>query len=299
MSVAQATSSTTAQLRREAETLAEKFPPLLASAERLAACVMPGEHGRRRVGTGDEFWQYRPSSAGDEISMIDWRRSARSDDALFVREKEWQAVQSVMIWLDMGRSMHFSSSKSLPSKVDMARRLALALAILLMRGGERVGLANSGLPPRNGHAQLMRLNSAIAEGEDTTDYPVPELADAPARTRAVLLSDFLGDLEPVRQAVTGAADRAIEGVLLQVLDPQEEAFPFAGRTVFESMGGTLTHETLKADELRDRYLERLADRKAELWELARLAGWQFNVCRTGSPASAALLWLYMALAREH
>ncbi|MXY33221.1 MAG: DUF58 domain-containing protein [Boseongicola sp. SB0664_bin_43] len=260
---------------------------------------MPGEHGRRRVGLGDEFWQYRPSSAGDEIGMIDWRRSARSDDALFVREKEWQAVQSVMIWMDMGRSMHFASSRSLPSKIDMARRLALALAILLMRGGERVGLANSGLPPRNGHAQLMRLNSAIAEGEDATDYPVPELADAPARTRAVLLSDFLGDLEPVRLAVTGAADRAIEGVLLQVLDPQEEAFPFEGRTVFESIGGTLMHETLKADELRDRYLERLADRKAELWELARLTGWQFNVCRTGSPASAALLWLYMALDREH
>ncbi len=258
---------------------------------------MPGEHGRRRVGPGDEFWQYRPSGAGDEIGMIDWRRSARSEDALFVREKEWQAVQSVMVWLDMGRSMHFASSGSLPSKIEVARRLALALAILLMRAGERVGLANGGLPPRNGHAQLMRLNSAMAEGVDASDYAVPGLADAPARTRAVLLSDFLGDLGPIRDAVSAAAGRAIDGVLLQVLDPQEEAFPFEGRTLFESMGGTLAHETLKAGELRDRYLRRLADRKAELSEIARLAGWQFHACRTGSPASGALLWLYMALAR--
>ncbi|MEO0918440.1 MAG: DUF58 domain-containing protein, partial [Pseudomonadota bacterium] len=112
-------------LRRDAEALAAPLPPLLADAEHLAASVMSGAHGRRRVGQGDEFWQYRPSHAGDEARMIDWRRSARADDALFVREKEWQAAQSVMLWLDMGQSMQFASTKDLPSKAAEARRLAL------------------------------------------------------------------------------------------------------------------------------------------------------------------------------
>ena len=104
-----------AGLRRDAETLAAPLPPLLAAAEHLASSVMTGAHGRRRVGQGDEFWQYRPSHAGDEARMIDWRRSARADDALFVREKEWQAAQSVMLWLDMGQSMQFASTKNLPT----------------------------------------------------------------------------------------------------------------------------------------------------------------------------------------
>ena len=51
---------------------------------------------------------------------------------------------------------------------------------------------------------------------------------------------------------------SVRGVLLQVLDPSEEQFPFKGRTIFESMGGTLTHETLKANDLRD-ILERADD----------------------------------------
>ncbi len=56
----------------------------------------------------------------------------------------------------------------------------------------------------------------------------------------------------------------MKGALVQILDPQEEAFPFDGRTIFESVGGTLRHETLKAGDLRDRYLERLSERKARL-----------------------------------
>jgi uncharacterized protein (DUF58 family) len=288
-----------AGLRRDAEALAAPLPPLLASAEHLAASVMPGAHGRRRVGQGDEFWQYRPSHAGDEARMVDWRRSARSDDALFVREKEWQAAQSVMLWLDMGQSMQFSSAKDLPTKAAEARRIALALSVLLIRAGERVGLTNLGMPPRAGQVQLMRLTTAFATQQDEADYAVPDLRAAPFRSRAVFVSDFMGDLEPVERALTGAADRGIDGAVLQVLDPQEEAFPFDGRTIFQSMGGTLKHETLKAGDLRDRYLERLAARKDALRRLTRTIGWQFHTHHTGGSASAALLWLYTALERGH
>lgn len=288
-----------ASLRQDAEALAGPLPPLLAAAEHLAASVMPGEHGRRRVGQGDEFWQYRPSHAGDEARMIDWRRSARSEDTLFVREKEWQAAQSVSIWLDMGRSMEFSSSRNLPTKADDARRLALALSVLLIRAGERVGLTNLGLPPRAGQLQLMRLTTALAAEEDTEDYAAPDLRGAPSRSRAVFVSDFLGPMQPVEKALSEAADRGIDGALLHVLDPQEEAFPFDGRTIFESIGGTLRHETLKAGDLRDRYLDRMAERKDALKTLARRTGWQYHLYHTGTSAGAALLWLYTALERRH
>ena len=288
-----------ARLRQDAETLAGPLPPLLAAAEHLAASVMAGEHGRRRVGQGDQFWQYRPSHAGDEARSIDWRRSARSDDGLFVREKEWQAAQSVMIWLDTGQSMEFSSAKSLAKKSDVARTLSLALAVLLIRGGERVGLSNAGLPPRSGQVQLMRLTSSMAEVAEAAEYIGPELRGVPARSRAVFVSDFLGDIGAVKAALTRAADRGVSGALVQVLDPEEEAFPFDGRTIFESIGGTMAHETLKAGDLRDRYLERLAARKDELQSLCRATGWQYHCHHTDKPSASALLWLYGALERVH
>ena len=288
-----------ARLRQEAETLAGPLPPLLAAAEHLAASVLSGEHGRRRTGQGDQFWQYRPSHAGDEARMIDWRRSARADDALFVREKEWQAAQSVMLWLDTGQSMEFTSAKDISTKADTARRLALALSLLLVRGGERVGLSNAGLPPRTGQVQLMRLTASLSEPAENQEYAAPELRGVPARSRAVFFSDFLGDISGVEAALTRAADRGVSGALCQLLDPEEEAFPFDGRTIFKSVGGTLQHETLKAGDLRDRYLERLAARKDKLQSLTRATGWQYLCHHTDRSASGALLWLYTALERVH
>ncbi len=85
--------TTPAALRRKSAELAGALPPLLADAERLAAMVLLGEHGRRHSGMGDEFWQYRVAVDGDEARQIDWRRSARSD-VHFIRQKEWQAAQS-------------------------------------------------------------------------------------------------------------------------------------------------------------------------------------------------------------
>jgi len=283
-------------LRQSADAEAANLPPLLARAEHLAGTVLLGEHGRRRAGLGDDFWQYRPVHTGDTSRMIDWRRSGRSD-AQFVREREWQIAQTVMFWVDTAASMGFSSDKNLPDKFIRAQVLALSAAILLMRGGERIGLTGNTLAPRRGEVQIMRMADAMARstGTEKTDFGAPDARGIQSHARAVFISDFMGDIGPVQAALTDAADRGVRGVLLQVLDPAEESFPFSGRTVFESMGKTLRHETLKAAELKDRYLQRLSERKATLTDLCRLTGWQYHCHHTGESAQSALLWLYRAL----
>ena len=282
-------------LRARAETLGQSLPPLLAAAEHLSATVILGEHGRRRAGMGDEFWQYRPAHAGDSARMIDWRRSARADTHS-VREREWQAAQSVILWVDTARSMAFTGDKARPPKADRARLLALALAMLLLRGGERVGLAGDAAPPRSGRGQVDRLALALAD-DGAADYGAPVASGMVAHGRAVFLSDFLGDLTGVEQAMARASDKGVRGALVQVLDPAEESFPFDGRTIFESMGGTLRHETLRAGDLKARYLARLAERKDRLAALGRASGWHYLTHHTGESAQAALLWLYRAMER--
>ncbi|SFR15179.1 DUF58 domain-containing protein [Poseidonocella sedimentorum] len=281
-----------AALRSRAEATAAGVPALLAAAEHLAGTVLLGEHGRRRAGLGDDFWQYRPVRPGDETRLIDWRRSARGDET-FLREREWQIAQSVTVWLDGAASMRFASSDKLTTKADRAQLLALAVSILLVRGGERVGLAGTGLPPRRGEAQVLRLAEAfLREGE--ADYGVPETRAMLPHARALFISDFMGDFAAVEAALHKAADRGVRGILLQILDPAEEAFPFTGRTLFQSVGGSLSHETLKARDLKARYLERLAERKDALEALARLTGWRYSAHHTGESAQAALLWLWHA-----
>ncbi len=283
-------------LRARAEGLAQALPPLLAEAEHLAATVILGEHGRRRAGMGDDFWQYRPAHAGDTARAIDWRRSARSD-AHFVREHEWQAAQSVSLWVDRGASMRFASKKGLPEKADRARLLALALAILLLRAGERVGLAHApadpadAIAPRAGRHQAALLAEALAMRQSVEDYAPPVTAGVEPRSLVVLLSDFLGEIGPIHAALQEISGRGARALIVQVLDPAEEEFPFAGRVVFESMGGSLKHETKQAGDLRERYRLRLAERQDELGRLARHAGGRFHVLHTDAPPAEGLQWL--------
>ena len=185
-------------LRAEAENLASPLPPLLAEAEHLASTVLLGDHGRRRPGLGDTFWQYRPAQSHDAARAIDWRRSARSD-AAFVQDKEWQIAQSVILWVDQAASMRFASDDALPTKSHRARLLALASAILLNRGGERVGLTGLRLPPRRGAAQLARMAALLSE-DDPADYGNPDAQGMLPHSRALFVSDFLGDPAPVEAA---------------------------------------------------------------------------------------------------
>ena len=119
------------------------------------------------------------------------------------------------------------------------------------------------------------------------------------QSRAIFFSDFLGDPGPVEAALTKAADRGVRGALVQILDPSEETFPFDGRTIFQSVGGGIVHETLKAGDLRSRYLDRLAERKDRLEQLSRLTGWQYMCHHTSDSAQSALLWIYRAMDGAH
>jgi uncharacterized protein (DUF58 family) len=111
----------------------------------------------------------------------------------------------------------------------------------------------------------------------------------------VFLSDFLGPIEPIEAALAVAANAGVRGALCQILDPAEEAFPYKGRTVFTSMNGSVSHETMRADDLQARYKTRLNARKVTLQNLAAQAGWQFICHHTDRPARVPLLWLYQAL----
>ncbi len=190
--------------------------------------------------------------------------------------------------------MQFSSDTGLPTKSHRAALLAMALSTLLMKGGERVALTALGTPPRTGNLQLTRIAEGLTDTDDA-DYGAPDAATFLPHARAVFVSDFLGPTDALETAIATCAARGIKGVLHQILDPAEEAFPYQGRTIFTSMGGGVVHETLRAGDLRARYRDRLAERKAHLSQLAQTAGWRYACHHTDASAQSALLWLYQAV----
>lgn len=287
--------ATAADLRREAEAAAAGLPGLLLAAERLAASLQPGGHGLRRAGQGDEFWQYRPADSGDDARSIDWRRSARSDQN-FVRDRERISPESAVLWVSSSAGMRWRGGSDRPTKHDRATLLALALGILLLRGGERVAIMGQPLRAGRGQAETLARDLVLAPRLPDDDDSPPPARLSPGQA-VVLLSDCLGDPGPLEATLAAAASAGAGGALLQILDPDEEGFPFSGAVRFRSPSGAAAHDTRDAAGLRGAYLDRLARRRARLSSAATSAGFRFGNHDTGRPASEALLWLAAALGR--
>ena len=267
------------------------MPPLLVAAERVAATVAQGVHGRRRVGQGDSFWQYRPFVPGDAAHRIDGRASGKSDRN-YVRETEWEAAQTVALWRDGSPSMRWRSGAAMPDKVEHAELLLLALASLLLRGGERVRLLGGPRQVRGGRTALDGLAEGLAQ---LPDGGLPEAAPMPRHARVVLIGDFLSPLEEIRAFVAGLAALPVSGHLLQVLDPAEALLPYAGRVRFRGLEREADSVVPRVEGIRAGYAEALAAQQAGLAALCAAAGWSFAVHRTDHPPETALLGLYAAL----
>lgn len=282
--------------RQLGEALAAPLPPLLVAAEYVATTVAQGVHGRRRVGQGESFWQFRPYAYGDTPQQIDWRRSARSD-RVYIRETEWEAAQSVWFWNDQSASMNYRSNNSLPEKWERATVLNLALMSLLVRGGERIALLDRPDRPATGRAALNRIASLLTDGRSIEgDNGIPPSPELPRFGSVILIGDFLAPPESILRAARALAERGVRGFMLQVLDPAEVAMPFEGRRRFLGMEDEGDLLVGRAESLRLGYLKRLAELQDELATFARHADWYFSIHSTEGPAQPALLGLYAAIA---
>lgn len=281
---------------RRAEALGAALPPLLVAARRVAATVAQGVHGRRRVGQGDSFWQFRPFLPGDAVARIDWRQSAKSDRT-FVRETEWEAAQTVSLWADASASMRWRSRLAQVEKAERAALLLLALAALLLRGGERVRLMAPGAPSHGGREALERLAVALSAGlSRPTAESLPPPLPLPRHATVVLFGDFLDPLPSVQSALARLAAIPVAVHLMQVLDPAERALPFQGRVRFtdlEQEGDTLIP---RVEGVREAYAERFARHEEGLASLCRALGCGFTTHMTDQPPEQALLALYLSLA---
>jgi uncharacterized protein (DUF58 family) len=286
-------------LQHRAEQAAAALPPLLVAANRVASTVAQGVHGRRRVGQGETFWQFRQYQPGDAAARIDWRESAKSQ-RLYVRETEWEAAQSVWLWRDASPSMDYASARALPTKRERADLLTLALAALLLRGGERVTLLGTGVAPSHGRAVLNRMAQQLQRetpGENQGGG-LPGIESLPRHGQLVLIGDLLAPLDETERLVAAYSTMGLKGYLLQVLDPAEETLPFDGRVRFEGMEREDPLLISRVETIRGQYTERLARHRAGLSAIARAAGWRFATHRSDKPPHTALLTLYIALAES-
>ena len=281
----------------ESRTLAASLPRLVLEARRIAANVIHGLHGRRRAGTGENFWQYRRFVSGEAAQRVDWRRSAR-DDHLYVREQEWEAAHTVWLWPDRSPSMAFASKTARDSKLERALVVTFALAELLVTGGERVGIPGL-MAPSSSRNVVDRMAQAMLHDRATRASLPPHFIPSPL-AELVVLSDFWSPIDDIRTMLGGLSSSGAHGTLLQVVDPAEETFPYAGRIEFiePEGGGTITAG--RAETWARDYIARVAAHREAIRAEANKRDWLFSIHTTDRSAAELLLFLHsgMMVARD-
>jgi uncharacterized protein (DUF58 family) len=273
----------------ESRTLAAAMPRLILEARQVAATVIHGLHGRRRAGSGENFWQYRRFMSGEPAGRVDWRRSAR-DDHLYVREREWEAAHTVWIWPDRSPSMAFASALARDSKLYRTLVVAFALAEILVEGGERVGIPGL-MRPTGSRNVIGRMAEAIVHDRSERASLPPDFSPSPL-AEVVLLSDLWSDMTGIRQTVRQLAGRGARGHVVQIVDPAEETFPYSGRVEFVEPEDGSRITAGRAQAWRADYIARIARHRAEIRSETDRLAFSFIIHRTDRPPSELLLALH-------
>ncbi|MFO7587076.1 MAG: DUF58 domain-containing protein [Gemmatimonadota bacterium] len=202
-----------------------------------------GLHRSPHRGFSVEFAENRPYYRGDDIRFVDWRMFARSD-RWYVKQFEEETNLRAYVLVDASRSMAWSSGGPRPlTKLDYARLLAAALATLLLRQGDAVGLVafderiRAHVAPR---AARRHRTAILRELEALRPGGVTEAAGAlrevairlRRRGLVILLSDLLVDAGSTRRSLHYLRHRGHEVLLFHLMDPGERELPATGEAVY-------------------------------------------------------------------
>lgn len=193
---------------------------------------LAGLHRSPRRGFSVEFAEHRMYQPGDELRYVDWKLLARTD-RMYVKQFEEETNLRAMVVLDTSRSMAWSGAPGLRlSKLDYARRLVAAIALILLRQRDATGLITFDdvvrhvTPPRarRSHWQdLLRVLDRVQAGQGTAAEPALRQVVGQLRRRGlvVFVSDLLLDQELALVALRFLRHRGHQVLVLHLMDPAE------------------------------------------------------------------------------
>jgi uncharacterized protein (DUF58 family) len=274
----------------------EKVSRLRLIARTVVESFIQGQHRSVYKGFSVEFAQHREYTRGDEMRHIDWKVYGRSD-RLFVKQYEEETNLRSTICLDASGSMNFTSNDE--TKFDYARKAAAALGYLMVAQSDSVGLTTfdtevrNTLPPRSTKGHLTTLLKVLVDtkpGKETSLAKVLHDLTAQIKRRGlvIVISDFFGKIDELVRALAHLKHKRHEVILIQVLDPQEETFPFQQMYEFRSLENPDHRIKLDAPRIRAMYLERFEAHKKNLQEACHQFHFDYVRLTTDKPLDAAL-----------
>ena len=216
--------------------LLAKAQKLELKSRHLAQSHYAGLYRGAFKGLGMEFAEVREYCEGDDVRLIDWNVSARSQ-SLFVKKMVEERERNVLLLLDTSGSLRFGSVQR--SKFDLLLELASIFVLSAFYAGDRVSLALVGarvdlfIRPAKGWNHCVRLIREMVSrrpaGRAADLGALWSFLNSPGVPRSLIL--FLTDFEAplVSSGAFAVAARKHEIIALLVSDPREWSLPDVGR----------------------------------------------------------------------
>ncbi|MFQ5704587.1 MAG: DUF58 domain-containing protein [Gemmatimonadales bacterium] len=192
---------------------------------------LAGLHRSPFRGFSVEFAEHRPYQPGDELRYLDWKMLARSD-RLFVKQYEEETNLRSMIVMDVSASMDWRGTEQRLSKLEYAKRLVAALALIMLRQRDATGLIGFDDEVRQvvrarARSQhwwaLLRAVERMAPGGGTAAVPALEKVMDLLRRRGlvVFVSDLLFDRQLALRSLQYLRHRGHQVIVFHLMDPAE------------------------------------------------------------------------------
>ena len=278
-----------------AEVLA-KIKRLEIKTKKLVAATMSGEYHSVFKGQGISFAEVREYRYGDDVRMIDWKVTARTDKPhikLFEEEREL----TVLLVVDLSSSGDFGSLDQ--TKLQVAAELSAVLGFSAASNQDQVGLVlftnevEAYIPPKKGREHILRILRDIfyfkPKKKGTNIAKALEFVNRIAKKKAIvfLISDFL---DHNYEQVLRVSARKHDLIPIVVQDPREKELPNVGRVLLnDSETGEEVMVNTSDPAFRSKYEQLMFSRKMELDRMFKVVRLQPIVLDTSESIQEPLL----------
>jgi len=226
------------------QTLA-RLDGLELQARQIVEGYVAGLHKSPYHGFSVEFAEHREYAPGDDLRYVDWKVFGKTD-RFYLKQYEEETNFACYLLLDTSESMLYRSESAPCTKLQYAQFVAASLSYLVLKQQDAVGLATFD----NGIKNFIRATSqpshlkqlchvmeqTPAAGETSMGPIFHDLAErVKKRGLIVIISDFFDDVASILMGLKHFRHRRHEVLIIQVIDPAEQDFPFRDPTLFKGL----------------------------------------------------------------
>ncbi len=268
---------------------------------------LTGLHRSPRKGFSVEFAEHRAYQPGDDLRFLDWKVVARADKWLIKQFEEETNLKATIV-LDVSKSMAWTGAPARLTKLAYAEQVAAAVAWLLLRQRDGVGLirfddeVRTVIPPRGRSVQWRRIINALEDpgSGKGSDAPGALMKAAQLVTRpgmVVVISDLLVNEEEMASAVSVLRAVGHDVTVLHIIDPAERDLAIAKMETELIDTETTASVNVMLSEVRDAYRETVQVAIGEWRDRLSATGSAYEPVYTDQPFGVALRRAFAA--RQH